>query len=254
MFKKVFLSISILFVFLQAHAQVKSLLIIDLETELPIEKAFVEIFFEGRQRAYVTDNLGKVPLKDQERFDSVRVSHATYQSTTVSKSNLLDAGLTISLVRKDDVLPMFTFRGIPDSENTERQSNKTVRINARDITFQNPQTSADVLGLTKQVFIQKSQMGGGSPMIRGFAANNVLLVVDGVRMNTAIFRDGNIHNIISLDPNIISNSEVIFGPGSVLYGSDALGGVFTFQTKTPEITTVMSCCVALQQIVKTAGM
>jgi hemoglobin/transferrin/lactoferrin receptor protein len=235
MFKRVILSICILVVYLPVQAQVKSLLILDLETELPVEKAFVEIFYKGKQRAYVTDNLGKVPLKDQERFDSVRVSHASYESVTVGKSSLLAAGLTIPLLRKDDLLPTFTFRGLPDSEDIERQSNKTVRITARDITFQNPQTSADVLGLTKQVFIQKSQMGGGSPMLRGFAANNVLLVVDGVRMNTAIFRDGNIHNIISLDPNIISKSEVIFGPGSVLYGSDALGGVFTFETKTPEI-------------------
>jgi hemoglobin/transferrin/lactoferrin receptor protein len=85
------------------------------------------------------------------------------------------------------------------------------------------------------VFIQKSQMGGGSPMVRGFAANRVLLVLDGVRMNNAIFRSGNVQNVISLDANAIENAEVIFGPGSVIYGSDAIGGVMDFHTLQPRL-------------------
>ena len=64
------------------------------------------------------------------------------------------------------------------------------RVSKQLIQFQNPQTSADLLTLTGKVFVQKSQLGGGSPMIRGFATNRVLLVVDGVRMNNAIFRSG----------------------------------------------------------------
>jgi hemoglobin/transferrin/lactoferrin receptor protein len=77
-------------------------------------------------------------------------------------------------------------------------------------------------------------LGGGSPMIRGFAANRILIVFDGVRMNNAIFRSGNLQNIISIDPNTIAEAEVVFGPGSVIYGSDALGGVMDFHTKNPE--------------------
>ncbi|MFC2118231.1 TonB-dependent receptor plug domain-containing protein, partial [Bacteroidota bacterium] len=98
-------------------------------------------------------------------------------------------------------------------------------------------TSADLIGASEQVFIQKSQLGGGSPMIRGFAANSILLVVDGVRMNNAIYRSGNLQNIISIDPNIIENTEIIFGPGSVIYGSDALGGVMDFHTKKASLST-----------------
>jgi outer membrane cobalamin receptor len=63
-----------------------------------------------------------------------------------------------------------------------------------------PQTAADLLGMSGKVFIQKSQQGGGSPMIRGFATNRLVYTVDGVRMNTAIFRSGNIQNVINLDP------------------------------------------------------
>ena len=94
----------------------------------------------------------------------------------------------------------------------------------------NPQTAADMLGLTGEVFIQKSQYGGGSPMIRGFATNRLLYSIDGVRMNSAIFRAGNLQNVISLDPFTIGNTELFFGPGAVSYGSDAIGGAMVFST------------------------
>jgi hemoglobin/transferrin/lactoferrin receptor protein len=74
-------------------------------------------------------------------------------------------------------------------------------------------------------------------MIRGFSANRILLVVDGIRMNNAIYRSGNLHNVISLDANSIENTEIIFGPGSVIYGSDALGGVMNFSTLRPKLST-----------------
>ena len=100
----------------------------------------------------------------------------------------------------------------------------------------NPQTAADLLSVSGEVFIQKSQQGGGSPMIRGLATNRLLYTVDGVRMNTAIFRGGNIQNVISLDPLAMENVEVLFGPGAVIYGSDAIGGVMGFQTLIPELS------------------
>lgn len=110
-------------------------------------------------------------------------------------------------------------------------------IKSADVALQNPQTAADLLGISGQVFIQKSQQGGGSPMIRGFSTNRLLIAVDGVRMNTAIFRSGNLQNVISLDPFAISKAEVLFGPGSVMYGSDAIGGVMSFYTLQPAFST-----------------
>lgn len=114
--------------------------------------------------------------------------------------------------------------------------NKIVKINRPDILRNNPQTSADLLGQTGTVFIQKSQLGGGSPMIRGFATNRVLLVIDGVRMNNAIYRSGNLQNVISIDPLSTETAEVVFGPGSLIYGSDAIGGVMDFHTLNAQLT------------------
>jgi len=63
-------------------------------------------------------------------------------------------------------------------------------INAKEIAELEAQTPADLLEKNGSVFIQKSQMGGGSPVIRGFEANKILLVLDGVRLNNAIYRSG----------------------------------------------------------------
>lgn len=113
---------------------------------------------------------------------------------------------------------------------------KIITISPREVSLQNPQTAADLLGISGKVYIQKSQQGGGSPMIRGFATNRLLYTVDGIRMNTAIFRAGNIQNVINLDPFATESTEVFFGPGSVIYGSDAIGGVMSFQTLTPQFS------------------
>ena len=68
-------------------------------------------------------------------------------------------------------------------------------------------------------------------MIRGLSTNRLVFSVDGVRLNNAIYRGGNIHNVISISPTNIENTEVIMGSASVLYGSDAIGGVMNFYTK-----------------------
>lgn len=106
-------------------------------------------------------------------------------------------------------------------------------IDKKDIRLYNPQHSADALQNTGEVFIQKSQMGGGSPIIRGFEANKVLLVVDGVRMNNAIYRSGHLQNVVTIDKDIIERVEILHGPSAVMYGSDALGGVMSFTTQKP---------------------
>ena len=100
----------------------------------------------------------------------------------------------------------------------------------------NQSSTADVLAHSGNVFVQKSQLGGGSPIIRGFETNKVLLVIDGVRLNNAIYRGGHFQNVITMDNGIMDRVEVVFGPGSVVYGSDAIGGVMHFTTKNPTLS------------------
>ncbi len=108
-------------------------------------------------------------------------------------------------------------------------------IDADRIDLMNPQTTADILAGDGFLSVQKSQQGGGSPSIRGFESSRVLLVVDGVRMNNLIYRAGHLQNVITIDPSIVRQADVLYGPASVGFGSDALGGVISFRTKMPEL-------------------
>ena len=122
------------------------------------------------------------------------------------------------------------------SEKTNRIAEQIAVVSSKEIQKISPQTSADLLATIPGIKVQKSQFGGGSPVIRGMESNRVLLVVDGVRMNNAIYRKGHLQSSISVAPNMLDKTEVVFGPSSVLYGSDALGGVIHYYTKTPKLS------------------
>ncbi|NDF97761.1 MAG: TonB-dependent receptor [Chitinophagia bacterium] len=109
-------------------------------------------------------------------------------------------------------------------------------ITAKTIACYNAQNMGDLLINTGQLFVQKSQQGGSSPVIRGFEASRVLLVVDGIRLNNAIYRSGHLQNVITVDQFMLERVEVLYGPGSTLYGSDALGGVVHMRTRTPKLS------------------
>ena len=122
-------------------------------------------------------------------------------------------------------------------ESLKNISYKIDIIDVTKITLNVPQTAGELLAQTGAVFLQTSQLGGGSPVIRGFEANRVLMVIDGVRLNNTIYRSGHLQNVITIDPNTLERAEVLHGPGSVVYGSDALGGVMAFYTKNPTFAT-----------------
>lgn len=208
------------------HAQ---RIIIKNETDRkPIADVFV--YHENRTHVSHTSSDGIADLSD---FPSglIFLQHPSYyEKSVVFLGNELHVELTEKVI---------LFHEVVISANKWEQEEHSISqqitpINKKTIAFQNPQTAADMLAGTGQVFVQKSQLGGGSPKLRGFAANSVLLVVDGVRMNNAIFRSGNLQNSINIDPNALEDTEIIFGPGSVIYGSDALGGVMTFRTINPQ--------------------
>jgi hemoglobin/transferrin/lactoferrin receptor protein len=106
-------------------------------------------------------------------------------------------------------------------------------LTAREIVNSQSQTTADVLSNLGNVAVQKSQLGGGDINIRGFDANQNVLVIDGVRMNNLIYRGGHLQDIIKTDNAVLDRIEILFGPSSTIYGSDALGGVIHLFTKSP---------------------
>ena len=153
---------------------------------------------------------------------------------------LLSLGFHLANAQKDSTSKKLDLTEIIISANKFEQlknesPNQIEIISAKKIAFQNTANTANLLEQSGNVFVQRSQAGGGSPVLRGFESSRVLIVIDGVRMNNAIYRAGHLQNVMRIDQNMLERAEVIFGPSSVMYGSDALGGVIHFRSKSPEL-------------------
>ena len=191
----------------------------------------VAVYNEARTQFGYTNPSGKVSLSGFRPGQPVFFQHFSYERVSFTPEELKAAGMVVKLKTKTFEVEEFIVSANRWEQKSEEVPNYISVVAQPVVRIMNPQTAADLVSLGGDVFVQKSQLGGGSPMLRGFATNRILINVDGVRLNNAIYREGNIQNIISIDPNIIERTEIIFGPGATMYGSDALGGVMDFHTK-----------------------
>lgn len=228
--KSIFLSV-LCSLLIAHHADAQIIIVRDSETAQPIE--LVNIFSEDPPLQTTTNSMGEAEISAFRGAEKITINHLGYLGMVKSFDELKADAFLVWLSPALETVGQVVITANRWKQPATSQPARTTVVTSRDIALQNPQTAADVLGSSGEVFIQKSQQGGGSPMIRGFSTNRLLYVVDGVRMNTAIFRSGNIQNVISLDPFATEQAEVYFGPGSVMYGSDAIGGVMKFQTLSP---------------------
>lgn len=196
----------------------------------------VAIFNKDKSKIALTDFDGHFDGAIFSEKERLILRHVGYEEHKTNKQQIERQGQKVFLVTKTQELDEVVMSVSKWEQQKRDVPNRIISLDARSIAFTTPQTAADLLENSGKVFVQKSQLGGGSPMIRGFATNRLLLSVDGVRMNNAIFRGGNLQNVISIDPFTIKNTEIIFGPGSVIYGSDAIGGVMNFYTKKPTLS------------------
>lgn len=106
-------------------------------------------------------------------------------------------------------------------------------VGSDDLMELSPRTTPDALRELPSVMVQKTSYGQGSPFLRGFTGFRTLMMVDGVRLNNSTFRDGPNQYWGTVDPWAIERYEVVLGPASVLYGSDAAGGAVNALTEAP---------------------
>lgn len=212
----------------------QTLTVKDANTEEPIPVVTVS---SSEPSVFVTTNEnGKAQIDRFKGAEEIEIRILGYQTIVRSYAELEANNFLVLLEPVAFDMRDMVISATRWSQSSENVPSKISTVSPETVRLQNPQTAADLLNISGKVFIQKSQQGGGSPMIRGFATNRLLYTVDGVRMNTAIFRGGNIQNVISLDPYAMESTEVLFGPGSVIYGSDAIGGVMSFQALTPDFS------------------
>ena len=192
----------------------------------------VLIFNETKSQSIITDLDGTVDLSLFSSDENIYFQLLGYSTLEILKIKVLN-GTTIYLQSESQNLEEVILSVARSESNVNQIAEKVSVIKSEDLFLSSPASGAELLELSPGVRVQKSQGGGGSPIIRGFEANRVLIVVDGVRMNNAIYRSGHLQNSITIDPNNIERAEVIFGSSSVGYGSDALGGVIHYYTKNP---------------------
>ncbi len=209
----------------------QNIIVFDQQTGSPI--ADVVIYNQSKTVSTVTDKAGKADSKLFNVTEVVVFQHFTYYTIALSMHDLRKQHYKVGLNQKLIDLEEIVVSANSWEINKKEVPNKIEVIKRKDILFENPATAADMLDKSGMVFVQKSQLGGGSPMIRGFAANKILFVLDGVRMNNAIYRSGNLQNILQADVNSVKSTEIIFGSGTNIYGSDALGGVMDVHLKVP---------------------
>lgn len=230
----------LLLIHLCAVAQVIS--VRDRDTGEPLEGAV--LMSDNPQAFAVTNPSGQADISAFSGAALIQVRMLNYALLVMSFDAMKAANFTIQLSADGIAMDELVVSATKWNQVSSDIPQKITGISPAKVAFHNPQTTADLLTLSGKVFMQKSQQGGGSPMIRGFATNRLLYTIDGVRMNTAIFRGGNIQNVISLDAFTMERTEIFFGPGSVIYGSDAIGGVMSFSTLTPSFSSTEKASVS----------
>lgn len=195
------------------------------------------IYNPNKSVSTTTNNKGIANVALFKNSDTLIFNHLSFEQLEITKQDLSAAGNTLYLsgfvINLDEVV-------LSANKVEEKHRDLAMRIDiipTKQIQFTNPQTSADLLQQSGNVFVQTSQLGAGSPVIRGMETSRVLIVIDGVRMNNAIYRAGHLQSIVTIDPSALQRVEILHGPGSVIYGSDAMGGVMHFYTKKPILST-----------------
>ena len=226
----------LLFSFSFSSITAQKIQVLENESQLPISG--VAVYNSEKTNTGATDLDGFIDISSFTENELIIFHHISHVNISLSKRNIIAAGNKVYLETDASTLDEVVLSIAKFAQSKRDVPQKIVSITSDDIIFSSPQTSADLLESSGNVFIQKSQLGGGSPIIRGFSTNRLLIAVDGIRFNTAIFRGGNVQSVISIDPFSIEHTEVILGPGSVVYGSDAIGGVMNFYTKKPKFSFV----------------
>lgn len=214
--------------------QAQVITVIDRASLSPVQGASIVARVGGIEQAITTAPNGKAELSTaMVQAQTLTIRALGYQTIETTPAELKQNGYVVKLTGRVYDLSETVISASKFEEKREDVPQQVLVIKRRDVELLNQPTTAELLQSSGEVLVQKSQLGGGSPILRGMEANKVLLVVDGIRMNNAIYRGGHLQSVITLDNASLEKAEVVYGPGSVIYGSDALGGVMHFFTLKP---------------------
>lgn len=120
------------------------------------------------------------------------------------------------------------------AEPVSKVAASAVKMTSDELFENQTRTLPEAFDQTTGVMVQKTSYGQGSPHIRGFTGFRTLMLVDGIRLNSPVFREGANQYWSTIDSYSLGSLELLKGPGSTLYGSDAVGGTAQAFTRMPE--------------------
>ncbi len=223
--------------------------ITDAENGSPLEQ--VSIYFPQLQNGTITDENGNFTLKNlPEGNYKLVVSYLGYETYSISYqinsgSNKFDYQMEASAIEMDEVVLSTPFHKL-ERENVMKVEQKSIA----ELKSEGAMTLADGITRIPGVSSVSTGVGIGKPVIRGLSFNRVLVYTQGVRLENQQF--GGEHGL-GLNDAGISSVEVIKGPASLLYGSDALGGVLYLNPEDFEMTGKTSGDVNLNYFTNTLG-
>ena len=207
----------------------------DQKTNEPISDVHISVI--NSSMGTITDKEGRFVLQ-RVNTNSVQVRISAIGYTTIEQAVEVDVQelqivLMPSIILLNNAVTVTAQRNERLTFDVPESITSVSRVQMEQ---QAPRSTPEALMYETGVWIQKTNHGGGSPIIRGLVGNQVLLLVDGIRLNNATYRYGPNQYLSTIDPGLIERIEVTRGSGSVLYGSDALGGVVQVISKTPSFS------------------
>jgi len=195
--------------------------IFDLISNTPIENVSINYNTIGA----TTNIQGRADVSKFNFNDTLTISHISYHTVNIKKGQL---NQKLYLKSKSLLLPTINLEInkiglIDDLIICSAKVSEIIRVN---------KSTTEILEGNLGITVQESQSGGGSPNYRGMEANRLLLVVDNIPLNNAIYRSGHLQSSATINPFFINEIKIVSGPSSVAYGNGAMGGALVFQTHT----------------------
>lgn len=220
---------------MQLFAQSINGIVVNIENKNPIADA--NIVMKNSTFGTVTNKNGNFSIEHQNKENfSILVSCVGYRTQEInykSKENTKNLEIQlqpVSFQLNNSIIVTASKKELVSFESPDAVS----VLSSDDIKNNAPRSMAEALIGVSGIWMQKTNHGGGSPFVRGLTGNQNLLLINGIRLNNATFRYGPNQYFNTIDIFSVNRVEVIRGKGSVLYGSDALGGVINVITNTPQ--------------------
>jgi outer membrane receptor protein involved in Fe transport len=199
--------------------------VLDLGTARPVAGATIAV--AGTDRGTVSESRGRFCISELEPGNYfLRVSCVGYTDEEVSAGSDDEENKELVIYLRPTAVPVgrITVTGGRVAARIFESSRAVSAISGEEFSERSSATTAELLREEPGLLVQKTTYGHGAPIVRGLIGRHVLLLYDGIRLNRSTFRSGGNQYLNTVNHQFLDRIEVVRGPASVLYGSDALGG------------------------------